>query len=968
VVRKFLKTFLSLGLILGIATGALAYKAINMRTYTLYNDNSVPAANDVQFIAFYKGDDSLIQTEDSYNNDNSNTGWYSTLGYARAQTDQLPSVTGADAYEIWITGLGKSEAGRATGTVGEINPSYTTPGTSGSKLSLSSANFLAAPSGVSVNAGNGKSLIRWNTVSGATGYRIYKRPVPSNANIIFQKVTNIGSGQTNYYLDSGLSNGTTYYYIVVATATNKMSGHSDELAVTPTPTNVPIITGPSSGTAGQSVTITGSNFGSSAGTVVFNGSNASSITSWSDTQIIATINASTPAGAGKMSVITSGSLMDSVDFTVNAPDTSKPSSSVTITNGIYGPSTWNQSNTINGTASDNVAVQYGDITIQRSSDNAYWTGSTWGAQTWLRATGTNTWTYSFAAANMANGITYTVQSKATDTSNNVQDPPYGSDSYSWDSQGPTMTFNPVNSSTNVPVSQPVVITFSEAVNTGSFTYTLAPNPGGLSVAWSAGNTVATISHNPFSTSTTYTVTVTAVQDPFGNNYSGTNSSSFTTVVIPVITGITWKVDNPDNIKNKNYVYGTIQIDGSNFGADPGNGNRDTNQNKVAISNVIVPDLNPDSGIEVYYWSNTAIVCGVPLRDESGTNYTVAGDLPVVVTAGGQASNSDKTILVRPKIYSVTPTSGPVGTNVTIEGTAFHNIAANNKVIFNGTQTTAGNITLGASKEILSVTVPAGATTGQLTVEVNGKPSNTNYDWGAQDPIIFTVPPSQGSTSFTLYQNDSGNINWVSVPYKSTGLNTTVDLGNAIAAGFTPQDGDSISISVWDPQSQTSQQTTGDYASGQFYWDPSGGQALKTGNMYKVSIYRASRQAGNTFSCNLTITGAETVSGDISFDLYHVDAGNINWISYPRFMNGLNTTVDLGSSVAAKFSPQDGDSIGVVVWDPITQTGSQTTGDYSGSQFYWDPSGGVTIEKGKPYSVSIYRANRIAGQTFKVTWP
>lgn len=516
-----------------------------MRTYTIYSDSAVPTANDVQFVAFYNGNDNLVQTEDSYNNDNNNTGWYTALGLTRAQTDQLPSVVGSSTYEIWITGLSRSEAGKATGPVGEINPSYTVPGKSDNKLILLSTNFLATPTGVSVTPGNGEALVRWNIVSGATGYRIYKRPVPANSNIIFQKVATISNGTTNYYVDTGLSNGASYYYIVVATTTTKMSGHNSELLVSPS-ASAPSITGPTTGSLNQTITVSGSNFGTS-GTVILNGKTQSAVSGWTSISFSLTIDPTTPVGSGKLIVINNLGLEDSIDFQV----TSTPS---------------------------------------------------------------------------------------------------------------------------------------------------------------------------------------------------------------------------------------------------------------------------------------------------------------------------------------------------------------------------------------------------------------------------------GSLAFTLIQNDIGNVNWISIPFNNTGLNTTVDLGNAIAGNFTPGEGDSITISSWDPLLQASTQTTGDFAGGHFIWDPVSGYPLVLGAMYKVSIYRSSRLAGETFNVGLTVSGEAPISGAFDFDLYHVDPGNVNWISIPWFTSGLASTVDLGNSIGTKFTPEEGDSLGIVVWDPTLQAGMQTTGDYIGGGFVWDPIAGNTIEKGRPYTVSVYRANRLPGQTFTFVWP
>ena len=69
----------------------------------------------------------------------------------------------------------------------------------------------------------------------------------------------------------------------------------------------------------------------------------------------------------------------------------------------------------------------------------------------------------------------------------------------------------------------------------------------------------------------------------------------------------------------------------------------------------------------------------------------------------------------PTITSFSPTSGLVGTTVTITGTNFSSTAADNIVFFGATQ---ANVTAASNTE-LTVTVPAGATYQPITVLVDG---------------------------------------------------------------------------------------------------------------------------------------------------------------------------------------------------------------------------------------------------------
>jgi hypothetical protein len=272
--------------------------AIEERTYTLLSGGTKPADGSVQFISYYKGSDNIIQTEDSWNN-TTNAGWYFTLGVTRVDSAQIPGLIAADTYDVWITATANSEGGHASGTVGSVSPNYTTPGTSANKLNLAGTNYLATPSGSGAIPGNTRAFLVWAPVTGASGYSIYKRPVPGNANTVYAKA---GTSTGTYFMDSGLTNGTTYYYLIVATASGKMSGHTAEIAVTPV-ASAPTITGisPASGPAGTTgVVISGTGFGADPGAtnrgtltenVRFNGNilDSANVTAWGDTSITITI-------------------------------------------------------------------------------------------------------------------------------------------------------------------------------------------------------------------------------------------------------------------------------------------------------------------------------------------------------------------------------------------------------------------------------------------------------------------------------------------------------------------------------------------------------------------------------------------------------------------------------------------------------------------------------------------------------
>src|SRR5206468_12452829 len=93
------------------------------------------------------------------------------------------------------------------------------------------------------------------------------------------------------------------------------------------------------------------------------------------------------------------------------------------------------------------------------------------------------------------------------------------------------------------------------------------------------------------------------------------------------------------------------------------------------------------------------------------------------TPGGTATSTNNfTAIPAPTITSFTPTSGPVGTSVTISGTNFTGATA---VTFNGASAASFTVT---SATRIQATVPPGATTGPLSATTpGGTATSTNKD-------------------------------------------------------------------------------------------------------------------------------------------------------------------------------------------------------------------------------------------------
>jgi predicted phage tail protein len=118
-----------------------------------------------------------------------------------------------------VTGTSYTDSGRSASTtyyywVSAVNGSGEGSKSSsyGSATTLAGASVLSAPTGVSATAQSSSSIsITWNTVSGATGYNVYRY---TSSSVAYATLINTITGIS--YTDTGLSASTTYYYWVSA--------------------------------------------------------------------------------------------------------------------------------------------------------------------------------------------------------------------------------------------------------------------------------------------------------------------------------------------------------------------------------------------------------------------------------------------------------------------------------------------------------------------------------------------------------------------------------------------------------------------------------------------------------------------------------------------------------------------------------------------------------------------------------
>ncbi|KAA9327185.1 T9SS type A sorting domain-containing protein [Hymenobacter busanensis] len=169
-------------------------------------------------------------------------------------------------------------------------------------------------------------------------------------------------------------------------------------------------------------------------------------------------------------------------------------------------------------------------------------------------------------------------------------------------------------------------------------------------------------------------------------------------------------------------------------------------------------------------NSTQISATVPTGATTGT---------IAVTTPGGTGTSTGTFTVTtpvalPTISSFTPTSGPVGTVVTITGTNFTSAAT---VSFNGTAATGVTF---VSATQLTATVPAGATTGPIAVTVGSNTATSATPFTVTPtpnpvPTITSLAPATavaGGAAFTLTVNGTNFLASSVVNFNNTALTTS----------------------------------------------------------------------------------------------------------------------------------------------------------------------------------------------------
>ena len=138
---------------------------------------------------------------------------YAQVGAPTTTTFTDPGLTNGTPYYYVVT---------AVNSAGESGPSSQVNATP-----VAPAQPPPAPTGLTAAAGNGQVNLNWNASTGATSYHV-KRSTTNGSGY-----AQVGAPTTTSFNDPGLTNNTTYYYVVTALNSAGESGNSGQASATP---------------------------------------------------------------------------------------------------------------------------------------------------------------------------------------------------------------------------------------------------------------------------------------------------------------------------------------------------------------------------------------------------------------------------------------------------------------------------------------------------------------------------------------------------------------------------------------------------------------------------------------------------------------------------------------------------------------------------------------------------------------
>jgi len=142
----------------------------------------------------------------------------SNISFASRKQTQTFSFTNSTAYQMYRLNVTANSAGSGYLQIAEIQ-----------MFASGGCSTPSAPTGLTATAGDTQIALSWTASSGATSYSVYRGTTAGG-----ESTTAIATGITaTSYTNTGLTNGTAYYYKVTAVNSCGTSGYSNEASATP---------------------------------------------------------------------------------------------------------------------------------------------------------------------------------------------------------------------------------------------------------------------------------------------------------------------------------------------------------------------------------------------------------------------------------------------------------------------------------------------------------------------------------------------------------------------------------------------------------------------------------------------------------------------------------------------------------------------------------------------------------------
>jgi fibronectin type 3 domain-containing protein len=156
--------------------------------------------------------------------------WAASSGATGYYVKRSTTTGGPYTQTSTQSGLSWTDMGVTNGTkYFYVVSAYNSAGQSANSAEVSATPVLpapAVPTGLWATAGNAQVSLSWNASSGATSYHV-KRSTTSGGE------TQISAPTSNSFSDTGLTNGTKYFYVVSAVNSGGESTNSSEVSATP---------------------------------------------------------------------------------------------------------------------------------------------------------------------------------------------------------------------------------------------------------------------------------------------------------------------------------------------------------------------------------------------------------------------------------------------------------------------------------------------------------------------------------------------------------------------------------------------------------------------------------------------------------------------------------------------------------------------------------------------------------------